>query len=75
MSNTDATSSDTKPAVESLTLKSIAAIAIAFVANHFKFALPLGAAQDVASSLIDLVSTLGLIGAAIGRVRATKPIG
>ncbi|MES1200333.1 MAG: hypothetical protein ABUS57_02655 [Pseudomonadota bacterium] len=73
MSTTDA-SADTKPAIESLTLKSIAAIAVAFVANHFKFALPIGAAQDVASSLIDLVTTLGLIGASIGRVRATKPI-
>jgi len=73
MSVSDSTTS-TKPAIESLTLKSIAALAVAFVADHFKFALPVGATQDVASSLIDLVSTLSLIGAAIGRVRATKPI-
>ena len=74
MSTTE-TTPDTKPAIESLTLKSIAAIAVAFVANHFKLALPFGAAQDVASSVIDLVTTLGLIGAAGGRARASKPIG
>lgn len=69
------TPSDAKPAAQSLTLKSIAAIAIAFVANHFKLALPDGLAQQAASSVIDLVTTLGLIGAAIGRVRAKTAIG
>ena len=64
-----------KPAIQSLTLKSIAAIAVAFVANHFKFALPAGGAEQVASSIIDLVTTLGLIGAAVGRTRASTPIG
>ncbi|MES1199751.1 MAG: hypothetical protein ABUS48_07210 [Pseudomonadota bacterium] len=67
-------STEPKPAIQSLTLKSIAAVAIAFVANHFKFALPQGAAEQVASSIIDLITTLGLIGAAVGRTRASAPI-
>ncbi|HWA00089.1 MAG TPA: hypothetical protein VG841_07210 [Caulobacterales bacterium] len=68
-------STETKPAIQSLTLKSVAVIAVAFVANHFKVALPAGAAEQVVSSLIDLATTLGLIGAAIGRTRASTPIG
>ena len=63
-----------KSAADSLTLRSLAAIAVAFVANHFRLTLPDGAVQDVASTLIDLVTTLGLIGAAIGRARASGPI-
>ena len=59
---------------QSLTLKSAAAIAIALVAGHFSVLLPDGAAQTRASSLIDLISTLGLLGVAIGRVRAKGPI-
>lgn len=63
-----------KSALESLTLKSAAAIAVAAVASRFSIALPGGAAQDIASALVDLITTLGLIGIAIGRSRARGPI-
>lgn len=63
-----------KPALQSLTLKSAAAIAVAIVASKMKLQLPEGAAQDIASSAIDLISMLGLIGVAIGRSRAKTPI-
>lgn len=63
-----------KPAIQSLTLKSAAAIAIAAVAGRFAIELPPGAAQELASALIDLVTTLGLIGVAVGRTRARGPI-
>lgn len=63
-----------KPAMQSLTLKSAAAIAIAAVAGRFAVELPPGAAQELAGALIDLVTTLGLIGVAIGRTRARGPI-
>lgn len=63
-----------KPAVQSLTLRSAAAIAIAAVAARLAVELPAGAAQDLAGALIDLVTTLGLIGVAIGRARARGPI-
>ena len=64
-----------KPAIQSLTMQSITALAVALVASHFRVALPEGAAQTLASSLIDLVTTLSLIGAAVGRARATGPLG
>jgi hypothetical protein len=63
-----------KSASQSLTLKSAAAIAIALVASKFSIHLPDGLAQSLASAAIDLVSTLGLLGVAIGRVRARTPI-
>lgn len=63
-----------KPALKSLTLKSAAAIAIAAVASRFAVELPPGAAQELAGALIDLVTTLGLIGVAVGRTRARGPI-
>ncbi len=63
-----------KPAFESLTLKSAAAIAVAAVASRFNIALPDGVAQELASAAIDLITTLGLIGVAIGRARARSPI-
>jgi hypothetical protein len=63
-----------KPALASLTLKSVAAIAIAAVAGRFAIELPEGAASQLAGALIDLVSTLGLIGVAVGRTRARGPI-
>lgn len=63
-----------KPAIQSLTLKSAAAIAVAIVASKLKIQLPPGSAQDLASAAIDLISMLGLIGVAIGRVRAKGPI-
>jgi hypothetical protein len=66
--------SDAKPAFQSLTLKSVAALAVAFVASRLNIALPEGAAQDIVAAAIDLIGTLGLIGAAVGRVRAKAPI-
>jgi hypothetical protein len=64
-----------KPAIQSLTLQSAAAIAIAVAAERFGVALPEGAAQELAAALIDLIVTLGLIGVAVGRARARTPIG
>ncbi len=63
-----------KPALASLTLRSAAAIAIAAVAGRFAIELPAGAGQQLADALIDLVTTLGLIGVAVGRSRARGPI-
>jgi hypothetical protein len=60
----------TKPALESLTLRSVAAIAVALAASKAGVTLPEGAPQEVASSVFDLIATLGLIGAAVGRARA-----
>ena len=63
-----------KAAIQSLTLRSAALIAIAAAADRMGIVLPDGAAQELANSLIDLVVTLGLIGVAIGRPRARTPI-
>lgn len=63
-----------KAAIQSLTLRSAAIIAIAAAAERLGVTLPDGAAQEIASSLIDLVVTLGLIGVAVGRTRARTPI-
>lgn len=67
-------STSPKPALQSLTLRSLVAVAIAAVASKFSVNLPTGAAQDIASAAFDLITTLGLIGATIGRVRATAPL-
>ncbi|MGD9981690.1 MAG: hypothetical protein AB7H66_15365 [Hyphomonadaceae bacterium] len=63
-----------KPALQSLTLRSAAAIAVAAAASRLGVELPEGAAQDLAGALIDLVITLGLIGVAVGRTRARTQI-
>ena len=63
-----------KPAIQSLTLRSAAAIAIAAAASRLGVELPEGAAQALAGAAIDLVVTLGLIGVAVGRTRARTPI-
>ena len=63
-----------KPAIHSLTLRSAAAIAIAAAASRLGIVLPEGAAQELASALVDLVVTLGLIGVAVGRARARAPL-
>jgi len=68
------TSLPEKPALQSLTLRSAAAIAIAAAADRLGVVLPEGAAQEVAGALLDLVVTLGLIGVAIGRTRARAPV-
>ena len=63
-----------KAAIQSLTLRSAALIAVAAAADRLGIVLPEGAAQEIANALIDLVVTLGLIGVAIGRTRARTPI-
>ncbi len=63
-----------KPAIQSLTLRSAAAIAVAAAIDRLGVVLPEGAAQEVAGALIDLIVTLGLIGVAIGRTRARAPV-
>lgn len=63
-----------KSALRSLTLKSAVAIAIAAAASRLGVVLPDGAAQELAGALVDLIVTLGLIGVAVGRVRARGPI-
>lgn len=68
------TTTPEKSAIQSLTLRSAAAIAIAAAADRLGVALPEGAAQDLASALVDLVVTLALIGIAVGRTRARAPI-
>ena len=68
------TTTPEKSAIRSLTLRSAAAIAIAAAADRLGVALPEGAAQDLASALVDLVVTLALIGIAVGRTRARTPI-
>jgi hypothetical protein len=71
MSDTQITS---RPAIDSLTLKSAAAIAVAAAADRLGIILPDGAAHELANAFIDLIVTLGLIGVAIGRSRARGPI-
>jgi hypothetical protein len=63
-----------KPAIQSLTLRSAAAIAIAAAASRLGVELPDGAAQELAGAFVDLIITLGLIGVAVGRARARTPI-
>lgn len=63
-----------RAAFHSLTIRSAAAIAIAFAASNFGVELPEGAAQELADAAFDLIVTLGLIGVAIGRARARGPI-
>lgn len=67
-------STDQKSAIQSLTLRSAAAIAIAAVASRFSVDLPTGSAQEIAGAVIDLITTLGLVGVAVGRTRARGPI-
>ena len=64
----------TKTPPESLTLKSAAATAIDAVFTRFNVELPTGAAQQIATAVFDLITTLGLIGVALGRARARGPI-
>lgn len=63
-----------RAALQSLTLRSAAAIAIAAAASRLGVELPPGAAQELAAAAVDLIITLGLIGVAIGRSRARGPI-
>ena len=63
-----------KSELQSLTLKSTAAIAIAAAAQRVGIVLPEGVAQELAGAFIDLVVTFGLIGVAVGRARARGPI-
>lgn len=68
------TTTGAKRAIHSLTLKSLAVVAVAFVASRFDVPLPPGGAEEIVTAGIDLMATLGLLGAAIGRVRARGPI-
>jgi hypothetical protein len=68
------TTATEKSAIQSLTLRSAAVIAIAAAADQLGVVLPEGAAQEIAAALVDLIVTLGLIGVAIGRSRARTPI-
>jgi hypothetical protein len=63
-----------KPPQGSLTLRSAAALAVAYVAARFGAQLPEGAAQEIAGALIDLVFALGVLGVGVGRARARGPI-
>lgn len=63
-----------RSAIQSLTLRSAAAIAIAAAADQLGVVLPEGAAQELAGAFVDLVVTLGLIGVAVGRARARGPV-
>lgn len=63
-----------KPALQSLTLRSVAAIVIGLAAGKLGVVLPEGAAQQLAGAAMDLVVTLGCIGVAVGRARASKPL-
>ncbi len=63
-----------RAAIQSLTLRSAAAIAIAVAASRLGFILPDGAAQELAGAFVDLIITLCLIGVAVGRSRARGPI-
>jgi hypothetical protein len=63
-----------RTAIQSLTLRSAAAIAIAAAADRLGVILPDSAAQELAGAFVDLVVTLGLIGVAIGRARARGPV-
>jgi hypothetical protein len=63
-----------RSAIQSLTLRSAAAIAIAAAANQLGVTLPEGAAQELAGAAIDLIITLGLVGVAVGRTRARGPL-
>lgn len=63
-----------RPALESLTLRSVAAIAIALAASKAGVALPEGAPQELAGAMFNLVATLGMIGVAVGRARARGPL-
>ncbi|GAM98902.1 hypothetical protein U91I_02538 [alpha proteobacterium U9-1i] len=47
---------------------------MAAAADRLGVVLPAGVAHELASSMIDLIVTLGLIGVAIGRSRARGPI-
>ncbi|MBL8549522.1 MAG: hypothetical protein JNJ73_06025 [Hyphomonadaceae bacterium] len=58
----------------SLTLRSAAALAVAYVAGRFGAHLPEGAAQEIAGALIDLLFALGLLGVGVGRARARGPL-
>jgi hypothetical protein len=68
------TTAPERAAIQSLTLRSAAVIAIAAAADRLGVVLPEGAVQEIAGALVDLIVTLGLIGVAVGRARARTPI-
>lgn len=64
-----------KPAAASLTLRSAAAMALAFCLARFSPDLPPGAAHDAAGAVVDLMFALGALGVGVGRARAQTPLG
>ncbi len=64
-----------KPAVKSLTLQSLVALALSISLARAGAVLPEGAVQSVAGAAIDFLSLIGMLGAAVGRARASKAIG
>ncbi|MGE3251872.1 MAG: hypothetical protein AB7L26_16710 [Hyphomonadaceae bacterium] len=74
MSEEPTTQPEPRTPLDSLTLKSAAALAVAFVASRLGVELPAGAAQDISGALVELVFSLGLIGVSVGRARAQGPI-
>jgi type IV pilus biogenesis protein CpaD/CtpE len=61
-------------ALQSLTLRGAAAMAVAFAAHQGHIQLPDGAAQEIANALIQLVFYGGLIAVGVGRARARGPL-
>lgn len=66
--------SQSKPAHRSLTLAGMLAMALAFVAERAGLVAAPGAFDALAQALIDLVFSMGLLGAGIGRARARQPL-
>lgn len=61
-------------ALQSLTLRGAAAMAVAFAAHQGHIELPEGAAQEIANAIIQLVFYGGLIAVGVGRARARGPL-
>lgn len=72
---TETTQTPGKPAVKSLTLQSLVALALSIALSRAGAALPDGAVSSIAGAAIDFLSMIGILGAAVGRARASKLIG
>jgi len=64
-----------KPAHRSLTLAGVLAMAIAFAAERMGLSPGAASVDALAQAVIDLVFSLGLLGAGLGRARARQPLG
>ena len=63
-----------KSIFQSLTIRSAAAMALAFIASRAGIDLPAGLPQEIVGAAIDLIGAIGLAGVAIGRARASGPL-